>query len=223
MLKERKNLSTKSLLKSISNYFKTIKDEERKRICQFSLKDCLMAGLAIFGLKYPSLLKFEKERKENDPLIGNLERLYNIDNTPCDTQLRERLDVVDPALMRKAFNIVIAKVQRDKVLEDFKFMDNRYLLSIDGTGYFHSKDVFCDNCCEKKDKEGNIISYHHNLLAGSIVHHTTGQKFISLLNMVFMRCYTAILINNFAIYYVKVLQRNKCPFKKCTINEFSKS
>ena len=85
MLKERKNLSTKSLLKFISNYFNTIKDEERKRGCKFSLKDCLMAGLAIFGLKYPSLLKFEKERKENEPLIGNLERLYNIESTPCDT------------------------------------------------------------------------------------------------------------------------------------------
>ena len=128
-----------------------------------------MAGLAIFGLKYPSLLKFEKERKENEPLIGNLERLYNIDKTPCDTQLRERLDVVDPSVIRKAFNIIIAKTQRDKVLEDFKFM-GKYLLSIDGTGYFHSKDVFCENCCEKKDKEGNIVSYHHNLLAGSIVH-----------------------------------------------------
>ena len=46
----------------------------------------------------------------------------------------------------------------------------KYLLSIDGTGYFYSKDIFCDNCCEKKDKKGNIISYHHNLLAGSIVH-----------------------------------------------------
>ena len=65
MLKERKNLSTKSLLKFISNYFMTIEDEERKRSCHYSLKDCLMAGLAIFGLKYPSLLKFEKERKEN--------------------------------------------------------------------------------------------------------------------------------------------------------------
>jgi hypothetical protein len=168
-VKERKNLSTKSLLRSISYYFKTIEDEERKRACHFSLKDCLMAGLAIFGLKYPSLLKFERERKENEPLIGNLERLYNIDKTPCDTQLRERLDVVDPSVIRKAFNIIIAKTQRDKVLEDFKFMD-RYLLSIDGTGYFHSKDVFCENCCEKKDKEGNIVSYHHNLLAGSIVH-----------------------------------------------------
>ena len=69
MLKERKNLSTKGLLKFISNYFKTIKDEKRKRGCQFSLKDCLMAGLAIFGLKYSSLLKFKKERKENEPLI----------------------------------------------------------------------------------------------------------------------------------------------------------
>jgi hypothetical protein len=168
-LKERKNLSTKSLLRSISNYFKTIEGEERKRACKFSLKDCLMGGLAIFGLKYPSLLKFEKERKENEPLIGNLERLYNIDKTPCDIQLRERLDVVDPSVVRKAFNIIIAKTQRDKVLEDFKFM-GKYLLSIDGTGYFHSKDVFCKNCCEKKDKEGNIVSYHHNLLAGSIVH-----------------------------------------------------
>jgi hypothetical protein len=170
MLKERKNLSTKSLLKFISNYFMTIEDEERKRSCHYSFKDCLMAGLAIFGLKYPSLLQFEKERKENEPLIGNLERLYNIDEVPCDTTLRERLDAVNPSVMRKAFNIVIAKTQRDKVLEDFKFMDNRYLLSIDGTGYFHSKDVFCENCCEKMDKEGNIISYHHNLLAGSIVH-----------------------------------------------------
>ena len=79
------------------------------------------------------------------------------------------MDVVDPSVVRKAFNIIIAKTQRDKVLEDFKFM-GKYLLSIDGTGYFHSKDVFCENCCEKKDKEGNIVSYHHNLLAGSIVH-----------------------------------------------------
>ena len=111
-----------------------------------------------------------KERRENEPLIGNLERLYNVDKAPCDTQLRERLDVINPKVIRKAFNILISKTQRDKILEDFKFMDKYYLLSIDGTAYFHSKDVYCENCCEKKDKEGNIISYHHNLLAGSIVH-----------------------------------------------------
>ena len=87
MLKERKNLSAKSLLKFTSNYFETIKDEERKRSCDFSLKDCLMSGLAIFSLKYPSLLKFEKERRENEPLIGNLERLYNVSKAPCDITL----------------------------------------------------------------------------------------------------------------------------------------
>lgn len=170
MHKERKNLSAKSLLKFTSNYFETIKNEERKRSCEFSLKDCLMSGLAIFSLKYPSLLKFEKERRENEPLIGNLERLYNVNKAPCDTQLRERLDVVNPKVVRKAFNILISKIQRDKVLEDYKYMGEYYLLSIDGTAYFHSQDVYCENCCEKKDKEGNIISYHHNLLAGSIVH-----------------------------------------------------
>jgi hypothetical protein len=144
--------------------------KERKRSCDFLLKDCLMSGLAIFSLKYPSLLKFEKERSENEPLIANLKRLYNVDKAPCDTELRERLDVVNPKVVRKAFNILISKTQRDKVLEDFKFMSEYYLLSIDGTAYFYSKDVYCKNCCEKKDKDGNIISCHHNLLAVSIVH-----------------------------------------------------
>ena len=76
--------------------------------------------------------------------------MHNINKIPCDTQLRERgLDVVNPSVVRKALNIIIAKTQRDKVLEEFKFM-GKYLLSIDGTGYFYSKDVFCKNCCEKK-------------------------------------------------------------------------
>jgi hypothetical protein len=153
MLKERKNLSTKNLFKFISNYLTTIKDVKRKRSCYYSLKACLMAGLSIFWLKYPSLLQFEKERKENEPLIGNLEILYNIDEAPCNTTLRQRLDAVNPSMMRKGFNIVTAKTQRDKVLEYFKFIDNRYLLSIDVTGYFHSKDAFYENSCEKGDKE----------------------------------------------------------------------
>ena len=65
MLKERKNLSAKSLLKFTRNYIETIKEEERKRSCDFSLKDCLMSGIAIFSLQYPSLLKFEKKIREN--------------------------------------------------------------------------------------------------------------------------------------------------------------
>ncbi|MBS4166089.1 hypothetical protein NEOC65_001168, partial [Neochlamydia sp. AcF65] len=41
------------------------------------LVDCLMSGLALFGLKFPSLLKFD-QRKEEPIIKHNLSTLYKI-------------------------------------------------------------------------------------------------------------------------------------------------
>jgi hypothetical protein len=168
--KERRNLSANGLIRIVNNCFQTLEDEIKKRMIQFSLKDCLMSALAIFSLKYPSLLKFEKDRRKNHPLIRNIQALYKLDKVPSDTQMRERVDAVDPKMLSKVFKILIRQCQKDRILEDYRYMDDYYLLSIDGTGYYHSKDVFCKNCCTKKDKEGNIISYHHDVLTAAIVH-----------------------------------------------------
>ncbi len=40
-------------------------------------------------------------------------------------------------------------------------------LSIDGTGYFSSKEVHCDQCCEKRHRDGQITYYH--LLLGAVL------------------------------------------------------
>ena len=45
-----------------------------------------MAAFAMFSLKSPSLLAFDKERAE-----GNVETVYGIARVPCDTHMRERL------------------------------------------------------------------------------------------------------------------------------------
>ena len=63
--------------------------------------------------------------------------LYGNKHIPSDTYLRERLDEVDPTLLRKAFTQVFAELQRGKGLEGMAFMQDHYLLSIDGAGYFH--------------------------------------------------------------------------------------
>lgn len=54
-----------------------------------SLVDCLMSGLAIFSLKFPSLLQFDKA-KEEETIKHNLKSLYGVKKAPCDTQLCER-------------------------------------------------------------------------------------------------------------------------------------
>ena len=53
---------------------------------KISLQDCLSAGFAIFSLKWPSLLRYEHERKAPKTL-ENLKNLYYIKNPPSDTYL----------------------------------------------------------------------------------------------------------------------------------------
>lgn len=49
--------------------------------------DCLASALAMFSLKYPSLLQFDKDRtREESALHHNLRTLYGVKKAPCDTQ-----------------------------------------------------------------------------------------------------------------------------------------
>jgi len=135
--------------------------------------DCLMSGLAIFSLKYPSLLQFEKAKMDEPFVRHNLGSLYGINHPPCDTYLRERLDDQNFfAPIRRAFVSLFHNLQRSKVLEDWRFIDGKYLISLDASGFFSSKDIKCDYCCTKvtnKGKEDEATLYHHQMLVGAIV------------------------------------------------------
>ena len=60
----RKHLSALGLLRTIRQGFDQIEDTDFSRArSDISLADCLMSGIAIFGLKYPSLLQFDRDKK----------------------------------------------------------------------------------------------------------------------------------------------------------------
>ena len=79
-LLSRKHLSASGLLGVVHSQFKKIKppQELAKRSKPISLSDCLMSGVAMFGLKFPSLLKFD-EAKEELELKHNLRTLYHVE------------------------------------------------------------------------------------------------------------------------------------------------
>ncbi len=162
----RKTLSAPGLLDVVKKSFHKISDLCQSRT-NITLADCLMSGLAIFSLKIPSLLQFDHS-KEEKRIKHNLEKLYQIKQAPSDTYLRERLDTVEPLMLRKSFKKVFAQLQRGNVLEQFSYIDGHYLLSLDGTGYFNSHKIHCASCCEKKYKDGTI-AYYHNMLGAVLI------------------------------------------------------
>jgi len=58
-LKFRKSLSIQGLLARVRKEFEMIKEHRIKTI-SYKLADVLMSALAMFGLKYPSLLQFDQ-------------------------------------------------------------------------------------------------------------------------------------------------------------------
>jgi len=167
MLSFRKHLSIPGLLALVSSVFSAIPDPRKNKV-DISLSDALMSALAMFSLKYSSLLKFDEERNE-EIIQRNLKNLYKINKAPCDTQMRDILDPVDILELRPAFKKILTEVQKSGKLEGYKYLDQYYLASVDATGQYSSNHISCPECCTKNHRDGSI-SYYHQLLAAAIIH-----------------------------------------------------
>src|SRR5262245_39092583 len=111
----RKHLCIPGLLSRVRSQYKKIKEDSPSKN-QFSLVDCLMSGLALYGLKYSSLLQFDKDARYKKRICHNLRCLYDVKQVPSDTHFRTRLDPTDPRLLQRGINRIIAQLQRGKVL-----------------------------------------------------------------------------------------------------------
>lgn len=153
-----KNSITESLFKEYNGYLFEIK----RRF------NAIMSGLAMFQLKYPSLLKFDECSRNEDVLKNNLNSVYGISKLYTDTHIRVLLDTVNLEIVEDVHQKLIKLLQEKKVMEPFK-IGNKLTITIDGTEFFTSEDICCDRCCERNRRNGKK-SYYHQMLCGSIIH-----------------------------------------------------
>jgi hypothetical protein len=161
--KARKHLSADALFHVVRSGFANIPEPG----CEeggISLTDTRMSAFAMFSLKAPSLLAFDKERAES-----NVHTLYGSQHVPCDTYRRERLDPVSPKWLRPVFTSVLRPLQRGKALEAMVFLDGHDLLALDGTEYFSSKTMHCVSCVHRGHRNG-AITYAPQMLGAAIIH-----------------------------------------------------
>jgi hypothetical protein len=160
--RQRRHLHFDALIQRVRKRSETL--PELRRCPLFPLADTLMAGLAVFSLKDPSLLAFCGRALDH-----NLHSVFGLPSIPSDTQMRAILDEVPTAHLRPAFTDVFRQLQRGKILEDYVFLEGCYLVALDGVEYFRSTKVHCDHCLTRTHKNG-AVSYYHQLLGAVIVH-----------------------------------------------------
>lgn len=140
----------------------------------YQLADCLKSGFALYSLKSPSLLSFQKRSKAED---SNIKDIYGIEKIPSDNGLRKILDEVEPSLLRRGFNTLFQYVKSIKQLDEFKCLGDYLLASVDGVEHFCSKEVGCDKCLHRNHRDGSTSNYH-SMLSVALVHPDQKEVFI---------------------------------------------
>ncbi len=77
---------------------------------------------------------------------NDLRTVFKVDAIPKDNQMRNVLDDVDPNELEAIFD---ERLQRGKYFDLYRFMDNAYLVSMDGSEYFGSDKICCSGCLRK--------------------------------------------------------------------------
>lgn len=161
----RKHLSADALIATVRDSFAQVVEPGNGNP-QISIRDCLMSAYAMFSLKAPSLLAFEDQWKEEG---NNLKSIFKVERVPSDTQMRARLDRVPPDELRPAHNAIINELQRGKGLEKMQYLDEGYLMALDGTTYFSSGKLHAPFCLQKTNSETGKTNYQLQALGAALV------------------------------------------------------
>jgi hypothetical protein len=167
-VKIKKHLNFTGLRIKASEVFESIPDWRQKNKISISIHDAMMSGLACMYFQDPSLLQFQK-RMQEEQHRNNLNTLFGIENIPKETQMREIIDEVSSEYFRPLFRDYYLRLQRGKQLEQFQLFPGIYYFPVDGSQFFASKDIHCEQCLTKEYQNGST-NYSHQVLQGGIAH-----------------------------------------------------
>ena len=172
-----KQVTLKSFIKTIRHFFpsfwgwvKSIPDPRNCQKITYPLESLIITGLLLFILRLGSRrqIKFELS---SDILIQNLEKVfpYQAEKIPHGDTLNYLLSGVDPENISNLRTLMIRRLLRAKCFAPYRLLDRHYLIAIDGTGHVSFSKKHCDQCLQKKLKNGEIIYYHPVLEAKLIL------------------------------------------------------
>jgi hypothetical protein len=132
-----------------------------------------MAAFSVFFMQSPSFLAHQL-RLQKGHGRSNCESLFEMVRIPSDNHIRAMLDPASPALLHPAFGPVVDALRRPGALDEFRRLGGHTLIALDGTEYFCSDKIHCEQCSRRlrgKDK-GNgkeKTEYYHAMLSATLV------------------------------------------------------
>jgi len=126
---------------------------------RYTVQGAALGAFGIFFMQSPSFLEYQRQLKQRQG-HDNAQTLFGVEPIPCDNQVRQLLDPIAPRYFNPVFFEVFAHLEQEHWLDPFRVLDQQLLVSLDGTQYFSSKALHCQNCLTRQLSNGQTLYYH---------------------------------------------------------------
>lgn len=164
------SLTFKAFRDLLASVFRQIPDRRDPSRITWEMPAVLMSAFAMFFFQHPNLLEYQRRMKKKSGR-SNLERIFQVEDIPSDTQMRTILDGVETEPLRRVLPEVFERMRR--IGWTAKFVtevggEKYYTVAFDGSEYFHSTKIECPGCLRRSSKDGET-QYSHVVVGATLV------------------------------------------------------
>lgn len=157
-------LSFAKLLKRLHDGIAEMSDPRKaSNATTYSLSDAVLGAFAMFFMQCDSFLEHQRQmqsRRGQD----NAQSLFGLTQVPTNNQIKNILDAIPTTALLGIFGWVFERLQQSGVLNAYISLNQTWLVALDGTEYFSSQKLCCEQCSSRTHKTGSVTYFHSAIL-----------------------------------------------------------
>ena len=159
MKKKAVSIEPLELIGFLKQELNELPDKRKGNNKKYTVENAVRAAFSVFFTQCSSFLehpRLMKKKRGKD----NAQSLFGLEEIPCDNQIRNLLDPIPAETVFATFKTVYEWLDKSGVINQFEYLDNQILLTLDATEYYCSKNINCPHCNSRKHRNGSITYYH---------------------------------------------------------------
>lgn len=165
------------LVKKLHRLVQTLPDKRTGNNISKSLTDAFLCAFSVFFTQSPSFLAHQKSMQE-DQGENNARSLFGIEEILSISHICRLLDAVSPSYVFPMFETILDGLSSHGYLTDFRSYLDNLVVALDGTEYFSSNTIHCDDCSQTHSNNGSV-RYSHTVITPVLI-KPGNDKVISL-------------------------------------------
>lgn len=126
---------------------------------RYRVQDAALGAFGIFFTQSPSFLDYQRHLQKTKG-HNNACTVFGVETIPCNNQIRNLLDPLMPRSLDGVYLEVFEGLEQYGLLANFRGLADQLLLALDGTQYFSSQTIHCQNCLRRQTSKGSTLYYH---------------------------------------------------------------